>query len=31
MIDVPGLDLEAFRRWYDAERPGEIAGDLSAR
>ena len=21
----------AFRRWYDAQRPGEIAGELSAR
>jgi aminoglycoside phosphotransferase (APT) family kinase protein len=27
---VPGLDLDAFRRWYDGERPGEINGDLSA-
>jgi len=27
--DLPGLDLETFRRWYDGERPGEIAGDLS--
>ena len=27
--DLPGLDLDAFRRWYDGERPGEIAGDLS--
>ena len=30
MTEVPGLDLDAFRRWYDGERPGEIAGDLSA-
>ena len=29
-MEVPGLDLDAFRRWYDGERPGEIAGDLSA-
>ena len=29
--DIPGLDLAAFRRWYDGERPGEIAGDLRAR
>jgi aminoglycoside phosphotransferase (APT) family kinase protein len=28
--DVPGLDLARFRRWYDEQRPGEIAGDLSA-
>jgi aminoglycoside phosphotransferase (APT) family kinase protein len=27
--DLPGLDLDAFRRWYDGRRPGEIAGDLS--
>ncbi len=27
---VPGLDLDAFRTWYDGERPGEIAGELSA-
>ena len=26
--DVPGLDLVAFRRWYDEQRPGEIAGEL---
>ena len=26
---LPGLDLDAFRRWYDGVRPGEIAGDLS--
>ena len=30
MSDLPGLDLDAFRRWYDAERAGEIAGDLHA-
>ncbi len=29
--EVPGLDLTAFRGWYDAQRPGEIAGELSAR
>jgi aminoglycoside phosphotransferase (APT) family kinase protein len=27
--DLPGLDLSAFRSWYDAQRPGEIAGELS--
>jgi aminoglycoside phosphotransferase (APT) family kinase protein len=25
-----GLDLAAFRRWYDGQRPGEIAGELTA-
>jgi aminoglycoside phosphotransferase (APT) family kinase protein len=29
--DVPGLDLGRFRRWYDAQRPGEIDGELSAQ
>jgi len=29
-VSVPGLDLDAFRAWYDGERPGEIAGELSA-
>ncbi len=29
--ETPGLDLEAFRGWYDAQRPGEIAGDLRAK
>ena len=29
--DIPGLDLAAFRTWYDAERPGEIDGELSGR
>jgi aminoglycoside phosphotransferase (APT) family kinase protein len=29
-MSVPGLDLTAFRRWYDEQRPGEIGGDLSA-
>ncbi len=26
--DTPGLDLSAFRTWYDGQRPGEITGDL---
>jgi aminoglycoside phosphotransferase (APT) family kinase protein len=26
--DPRGLDLAAFARWYDAQHPGEIAGDL---
>ena len=30
MTDLPGLDLGAFRRWYDGQRPGDIAGDLQA-
>ena len=30
MTDTPGLDLTAFRTWYDAQRPGEIAGDAAA-
>ena len=29
--DTPGLDLAAFRAWYDGQRPGEIAGELSGR
>lgn len=29
--DVRGLDLDVYRTWYDGQRPGEIAGDLSAR
>jgi len=29
MSDLPGLDLDAFRRWYDGERPGEVSGDLT--
>jgi aminoglycoside phosphotransferase (APT) family kinase protein len=29
--DVPGLDLAAFRRWYDEQRPGELGGELQAR
>ncbi|MCY7394756.1 MAG: phosphotransferase family protein [Nocardioides sp.] len=28
---VPGLDLDVFARWFDAQRPGEGAGDLRAR
>jgi aminoglycoside phosphotransferase (APT) family kinase protein len=28
---IPGLDLDAFRRWYDAQRPGEIEGALRAQ
>ncbi len=28
--DVPGLDLGKFRTWYDAQRPGELDGELSA-
>lgn len=31
MSDLPGLDLAAFRRWYDGQRPGEVAGDLTGR
>jgi aminoglycoside phosphotransferase (APT) family kinase protein len=31
MSDTPGLDLDAFRRWYDGQRPGEIPGELEAR
>jgi aminoglycoside phosphotransferase (APT) family kinase protein len=29
--DLPGLDLDRFRTWYDGERPGEIAAELHAR
>jgi aminoglycoside phosphotransferase (APT) family kinase protein len=29
--EVPGLDLAAFRRWYDGQRPGELGGELRAR
>src|SRR3712207_1527914 len=29
--DLPGLDLAAFRRWYDGQRPGEVAGNLTGR
>lgn len=31
MSETPGLDLTAFRRWYDEQRPGEIAGELGGR
>jgi aminoglycoside phosphotransferase (APT) family kinase protein len=31
VTDVPGLDLVAFQRWYDSQRPGEVDGDLRAR
>ena len=30
-MSVPGLDLAAFRRWYDEQRPGELGGELKAR
>jgi aminoglycoside phosphotransferase (APT) family kinase protein len=30
MGEVPGLDLDRFRTWYDAQRPGEIDGGLTA-
>ena len=26
--ELPGLDLARFRDWYDAQRPGELQGDL---
>ncbi len=26
--DLRGLDLAAFHRWYDAQRPGELGADL---
>jgi aminoglycoside phosphotransferase (APT) family kinase protein len=29
--DLPGLDLTAFRTWYDAQRPGELGVDLRGR
>jgi aminoglycoside phosphotransferase (APT) family kinase protein len=29
--DPRGLDLAAFARWYDAQRPGDVAGELRAR
>ena len=31
MTDTPGLDLTAFRAWYDEQRPGEIAGELGGQ
>jgi len=30
LSQTPGLDLTAFRGWYDEQRPGEITGELSA-
>lgn len=27
--EIPGLDLDAFARWYDGVRPGEVAGPLT--
>lgn len=27
---VPGFDADAFSRWYDGERPGELAGPVTA-
>jgi aminoglycoside phosphotransferase (APT) family kinase protein len=29
--ELPGLDLGVFRRWYDEQRPGEVAGELRGR
>ncbi|MCW2814106.1 MAG: aminoglycoside phosphotransferase [Nocardioides sp.] len=29
-MSVPGFDAEAFRRWYDGVRPGELAGPVEA-
>ncbi|CUR57865.1 Aminoglycoside phosphotransferase [metagenome] len=31
MSDPQGLDLAAFTRWYDAQRPGEVNGPLDAQ
>ena len=28
-MTLTGLDLDAYRRWYDGVRPGEITGDLT--
>jgi aminoglycoside phosphotransferase (APT) family kinase protein len=28
---VPGLDLAAFRTWYDGQRPGHVSGELRGR
>ena len=28
-MSLPGLDLDSYRLWYDGQRPGEIAGELS--
>ena len=30
-MTLTGLDLDAYRRWYDDVRPGEITGELSGR
>lgn len=29
MTDLPGLDLAAFRSWYDRVRPGDLGPDLT--
>ncbi len=29
-MSVPGFDADAFRRWYDGVRPGELAGPVEA-
>jgi aminoglycoside phosphotransferase (APT) family kinase protein len=29
LTEIPGLDLAAFHSWYDAQRPGEITGELT--
>ncbi len=29
--EIRGLDLPAFHRWYDGERPGDLGADLRAR
>lgn len=29
--ELPGLDLGAFHRWYDEQRPGEVGGPLRGR
>jgi aminoglycoside phosphotransferase (APT) family kinase protein len=29
--ELPGLDLDAFRRWYDGQRPGDVDGELRGR
>ncbi|MDE0777602.1 MAG: phosphotransferase, partial [Nocardioides sp.] len=31
MSDLPGLDLAAFHRWYDAQRPGDLGPDLTGQ
>jgi aminoglycoside phosphotransferase (APT) family kinase protein len=30
-MSLPGLDLAAYRTWYDAQRPGDVTGELSGR